>query len=428
LLEVQPGGLLNQRRDSGRGARLSVLHVQRQLRADEHGIQALSGQHRLDASVAQRPGGNPAASDRNGDCSEANALQPRQRRQMPALGYESAPDDAECQLTTSDAHQVRQRPWGKRSALTRGHAIAQCATPCDDQAVAPPSVSVIIPAYRAQATLPLVLRSLETHVVGRDREVILVDSTEATDGMHPLAQDWPWVRVVSIPRRMLPGRARNLGASLSRGDLLAFLDADTIPEPGWLDELEHALGPGVEMVSGAVLDGTPDNSWGTVGYMLEFLEWVPERSLPLGHAVGCNLLIRRAAFERAGGFPEDLWPGEDTVFSVPFAANGTLAFAPRAQVTHMNRVGRRAVLTHQRRLGASWVGVCARVSVPGSALAVPHLAPVAVLGRFYSIVKQLLRYPSATRRLAWHAPLLVAGLVAWGVGVWRASGAQRLES
>jgi cellulose synthase/poly-beta-1,6-N-acetylglucosamine synthase-like glycosyltransferase len=227
---------------------------------------------------------------------------------------------------------------------------------------------------------------------------------------------------------MLPGRARNLGASVSRGDLLAFLDADTIPEPGWLDELERALTPGVEMVSGAILDGTPDSAWGTVGYMLEFLEWVPERRLPPGHAAGCNLLMRRAAFERAGGFPEDLWPGEDTVFSVPFAANGTLAFAPHARVTHMNRVGRRAVLTHQRRLGASWVGVCARVSVPGSALAVPYLAPVAVLGRFYSIVKQLLRYPSATRRLAWHAPLLVAGLVAWGVGVWRASGAQRPES
>jgi hypothetical protein len=263
--------------------------------------------------------------------------------------------------------------------------------------------------------------------VGKDREVVLVDSTGAANGMR-LEQEWPWVRVLSVAQRMLPGRARNLGASIARGDLLAFLDADSIPEPGWLDELERALAPGVELVAGAVLDGTPNSPWGTVGYMLEFLEWVPERGKPLGHAAGCNLLIRRTVFEQAGGFPEDLWPGEDTVFSVPFAANGTLAFAPRAQVTHINRVGPRAMLAHQRRLGASWVGVCARVSLPGRELAVPHLAPVAVLGRLYAVIKQLRRYPTVTRRLARHGPLLTAGLVAWGVGVARPSGTQRPET
>jgi GT2 family glycosyltransferase len=286
---------------------------------------------------------------------------------------------------------------------------------------------VIIPAYRAQATLPLVLRALEPQVVGRGREVVLVDSACAS-GETRLEQQWPWIRALPLAHRALPGRARNLGASLAGGELLAFLDADTVPEPGWLDELERALAPGVEMVAGAVLDGTPNSAWGTVGYMLEFLEWVPERGIPLGHAPGCNLLIRRAVFERTGGFPEDMWPGEDTVFSVPFAAKGTLVFAPRAQVTHLNRVRPRAVLAHQRRLGASWVEVCTRVALPGRRLAGPHLAPVAVLGRVYSLIRQLRRYPAASRRLLRHGPLVVAALVAWGVGVSRPSRAQRLES
>ena len=211
---------------------------------------------------------------------------------------------------------------------------------------------------------------------------------------------------------------------LSRGDLLAFLDADTIPAPGWLDELERALSPGVEMVSGAVLDGTPNSPWGTVGYMLEFLEWVPERRLPLGHAVrvqpACATGGVRACRRLSGG--PVAGRGHRIQRSLRRQRHPDLRAASAGDT--LNRVGRRAMLTHQRRLGASWVGVCARVSVPGRALAVPHLAPVAVLGRFYSIVKQLLRYPSAPRRLAWHAPLIVAGLAAWGVGVWRASGAQ----
>jgi len=219
-----------------------------------------------------------------------------------------------------------------------------------------------------------------------------------------------------------------LGVSSTRGDLLAFLDADTVPEPGWLDELEGGLTPGIELVAGAVLNGTPNSSWGTAAYMLEFLEWVPDRTIPIGHAAGCNMLIRRATFEQRGGFPEDLWPGEDTVFSVPFAADGTLAFAPRAQVRHLNRTCRGDVLAHQRRLGASWVGVCARVTVPGSRLGVPHFALPAVVGRFYSLIRQLRRHRVGTPpRLARHGPLLVSGLLAWGIGVLRPAVAQRAE-
>ncbi len=280
--------------------------------------------------------------------------------------------------------------------------------------------SVIIPSYEAQATLPLVLEALAPQVAGEEREVVLVDSTGADDGTA-IRQQWPSVQVVTVPHRMLPGGARNLGASLAHGELLAFLDADTVPQPGWLDELERALSPEIEMVAGAVLDGTPDDPWGTVAYMLEFLEWVPERRSPLRHAAGCNLLIRRSAYELAGGFPEDLWPAEDTVLSAPFAARGTLKFAPRAQVRHLNRVRRREVLAHQRRLGASWVHACARVALPGRHLATSALAPAAVAGRLWSMVRQLNRQPGSFRRIARHGPRVTAGLVAWGAGVFRPS-------
>jgi hypothetical protein len=280
--------------------------------------------------------------------------------------------------------------------------------------------TVIIPSYEAQATLPLVLEALAPQVVGEEREVVLVDSTGVDDGT-PLRRRWPWVRVVAVPHRLLPGGARNLGASLANGELLAFLDADTVPQPGWLDELEHALSPDVEMVGGAVLDGTPEDPWGTVAYMLEFLEWVPERRVPLRHAAGCNLLIRRGTFERVGGFPEDLWPGEDTVLSAPFAARGALRFAPRAQVRHLNRVGRREVLAHQRRLGASWVHACARVSLPGRRLATSALAPAAVAGRLWSLSRQVSRQPGSSRRMARHGPRVAVGLAAWGAGMFRPS-------
>jgi GT2 family glycosyltransferase len=283
-----------------------------------------------------------------------------------------------------------------------------------------PNVSVIIPAFRAQRTLAVVLEALEAQVAMSDREVVLIDSGGAAyDSAAVVQRKCSWLRVISSPERMLPGQARNLGVSVAHGELLAFLDADTIPQLGWLDALEGALGPGVEMVAGAVLDGTPHDHWGSIGYILEFMEWLPERRAPLSHAAGCNLLVRRASLERVGGFPEDMWPGEDTVLTAPFAARGTLVYAPAAQVIHLNRVSRREVLTHQRRLGASWVQVCARVPMRGNRLAVPRLAPIAVAGRILSLIRQSRCQPGATRRLVSQFPLLLVGLMAWGAGVLR---------
>lgn len=287
-----------------------------------------------------------------------------------------------------------------------------------------PRLSVVIPAYRAERTLPRVLKALAPQVDRPDREVVVVDSTGGQTAAH-LERAWPWLRAVGLPDRTLPGRARNLGVSVTRGELLAFLDADTVPEPDWLDELERALGPGAEAVGGAILDGTPGEPWGSVGYTLEFLEWLPSRRPPIGHAASCNLLIRRDVLERAGGFPEDLWPGEDTVLTVPLAQRGTLAFAPRAKVTHLNRTERRAVLAHQRRLGASFVELCDREPVRGARLAVPHLAPLAVLARFASLVFQLLRGPEQGRGAMRQLPRLACGLLAWGTGV---AGAGRRSS
>ena len=282
---------------------------------------------------------------------------------------------------------------------------------------------MIIPAYRAGTTLPLVLRALEPQVAAEDREVLLIDSTgEAGEARQSVS--WPWLREVHLPERVLPGRARNLGASLARGELLAFLDADAVPAADWLDQLTCAISPEIEMVVGAVLDGTPDDRWGTVAYMLEFLDWLPDQQRTPRYGASCNLLVRRSAFERAGGFPEDLWPGEDTVFSAPFGVSGTLLFTPDARVVHLNRVGRRAVLSHQRRLGAAWVEVCTRVPLRSSRLTRPSLVPVAIAMRVWITTRRLLGQPGGPRRVIKHGVRLIIGSLAWGVGAASASRAR----
>lgn len=200
---------------------------------------------------------------------------------------------------------------------------------------------------------------------------------------------------------------------------MAFLDADAIPYPDWLDELERALVPGIDAVGGSVLNGTPRSGVGTAGYLLEFADWRPSAEPPLLHAVTCNLAVRRHTFDGPGGFVEHVFPGEDTIFTFPLAQQGRLAFAPAARVRHLNRTALREYLRHQYRLGISFAHVCAHVDFPHRAMARPALAPLGVPFRLAALGRRLLRHPHEARQALVLLPILIPGLVAWSAGLAR---------
>jgi len=282
-------------------------------------------------------------------------------------------------------------------------------------------ISVVIPAFDAWATLPGVLDALEPQVDRVDREAILVESG-AGGRAGEMARGRPWLQVVSLADRTLPGRSRNIGASRASGGVLAFLDADAVPCRNWLDLLERSLsdsGGGVVAVAGAILNANPWNPIAVAGHLLEFSDWSPGRRPELTHGASCNFLVTRAALEQAGGFPEDVFPGEDTILSFRLAATGRLLFAPAATVRHFTRTGPIEFLRHQQRLGAAYGVVCRAVAFPHPAMARPSLAPLGVPFRLAALGRRLARHPREAVTAVVVLPLLVAGLVAWAWGVAR---------
>jgi len=278
-----------------------------------------------------------------------------------------------------------------------------------------PRLSVVIPSYRAEATLARVLTAVGPQVRGRAREVIVVDSSADGSAARVCAR-FPWVRLIELDERTLPGRARNIGALAAESDRLAFLDADVVPEEGCLDALERRLVPGVDLVVGAVCNGTPRSPTGTAGYLLEFLDFAPFRRTPPKHGVGCALLVRRSAFDRVGGFPEDLWPAEDTVFSLRVTECSPLEFVTTARVAHLNRRGLRPYLAHQRVLGASFALASKHAALPGSRFAAPPFVFVAGALRLASLALRLRHHPRAALAAFALVPWLVLGLAAWNLG------------
>lgn len=86
-----------------------------------------------------------------------------------------------------------------------------------------PAVSVIIPAYNAEAFLGRAIRSVETQTF-RDFELVVVDDG-STDGTADVARSFDSVRYVRGPHQGEAG-TRNLGLAEAKSELVAFVDAD----------------------------------------------------------------------------------------------------------------------------------------------------------------------------------------------------------
>lgn len=98
-------------------------------------------------------------------------------------------------------------------------------------------ISIIIPVYNEAATIGNCLRSLQQQTI-QDFEIIVVDDG-STDQTHAIIKDTKINHNLDLllQKHQGPGKARNLGASKARGEILVFVDADMKFEPDFLEKL-----------------------------------------------------------------------------------------------------------------------------------------------------------------------------------------------
>jgi glycosyltransferase involved in cell wall biosynthesis len=283
-----------------------------------------------------------------------------------------------------------------------------------------PSLSVIVPAYRAEATLGRCVEAILGQRTDAAFEVIVVASADTAATLPRLTPD-DRLRVIEHVPRVSAAAARNLGVREATGAALAFTDADVVVPATWLDALVAASDGLTSVVAGSVENGTPDSAAGTSEYLVQFLDLVPGRPVAsVDHGATCNLLVPRARWRDYGPFPEDLGGGEDTLLTQAAHRDGRLIFAPEAAVVHLNRTTVRAVLGHQWEFGRFTARLARRSPELryGWLQRSPLLAPVAVIARLVSLAWRSTAWlPGQSGRLVKLSPLLAAALVAWGAGL-----------
>jgi GT2 family glycosyltransferase len=228
--------------------------------------------------------------------------------------------------------------------------------------------SVVVPTNFARpAELRRCLKTL-AELDHPDYEVIVVDNRPA--GAPPA--DIEGARVVREPR---PGAsaARNRGASVATGEIIAFTDDDVQAHPGWLSALgsRFARQPHISAVTGLVVPleletqaqilfeqsgNGPDRGYAPLTFERagrfrvrrrderSGLEEVRSLYLTGEFGLGANMAFRTAVLQASGGFDEALGPGlpthsgEDLALFVELLTAGhQLGYEPTAIIEHQHR-------------------------------------------------------------------------------------------
>ncbi|MHB8244154.1 MAG: mycofactocin biosynthesis glycosyltransferase MftF [Acidimicrobiales bacterium] len=301
-------------------------------------------------------------------------------------------------------------------ALTRDLLDRGFAHPViEDRLGSLPDVDVVVPIYGSSGTLQGCLEALSgLNVTVIDDASPNGEALRAVASAHGMA-------IERQSRNRGPATARNTGLKAARTELVAFVDADCRPQPGWLGRLiPHFDDPQVAAVAPRILPAPGSRSllarYEATQSALD-MGSLSESVRPggrLGFVPSATLVVRRELVLRHL-FDEDLRFGEDVDLVWRLTEGGWLVrYEPSATVWH-----------EQRRPPSAWIGRRYAYGSSAGALALRHpgrLAPVRVSS--WSVVSILLagaRHPIsglATAGVA--AALLQRRLAPLGVEPWMA--------
>ncbi|MBN1869507.1 MAG: glycosyltransferase [Candidatus Omnitrophica bacterium] len=195
-----------------------------------------------------------------------------------------------------------------------------------------PVVSIIIPAYNAEQYIEKCLRSLQQLDYPKDKYEVIVIDNGSSDGTVKIVQHYStqlWVEKGNI------SSLRNSGAKKSKGDILAFLDADCVAPSHWLREgirlLENktigAVGSWYQLpVNTTLVERVWDLHMSSRREKIGDINWVPSG----------NLIMTKSVFYSIGGFEEDLKTSEDVDLCQRVRKQGLSVYAhPRLAVEHL---------------------------------------------------------------------------------------------
>ena len=195
-------------------------------------------------------------------------------------------------------------------------------------------ISVIIPCRNGAQTVAEAVRSAQAQTL-TPAEVIVVDDVSTDD--TAIVAERAGARVIRNAARRNAGGSRNAGIDAATGQVLAFLDADAVASPRWLELAVEVLNGDARIagVGGRIMNGRA-SVYGKLDYYMNHSEWIAANGAGEKANVPTMAIVYRRSSVEGLRFPESN-SGEDTAFAVAVTARGgTLWFDPRITVMHQH--------------------------------------------------------------------------------------------
>ncbi len=223
-----------------------------------------------------------------------------------------------------------------------------------------PELSIVILNWNTRELLAQCIDEIVRHIGNITHEVVVVDNASTDGSQGLLAERFAWVHLIQNTDNVGFARANNRGMRESRGTNLLLLNTDAFVQANSLQAMLHVLQtqPRAGIVGAHLLnaDGSFQASHTPFPSLLqEFLilsglgrilrgprypSRGPEENIgpqQVDYVEGAALLVRRAAFEKAGGLDEGFFMYAEEVdwCYMMKQAGWQVWYAPEAKITHL---------------------------------------------------------------------------------------------
>jgi glycosyltransferase involved in cell wall biosynthesis len=182
-------------------------------------------------------------------------------------------------------------------------------------------VSVIVPAYNEEKYIERCLESVLAQDQSPEFEVIVVDNGSSDKTGLIVRMRFPQVKLISEPKKGVVF-ARNRGAKEAQGEILFFVDADVVLPRRHIKNVMNKFKDDQKLVALSGPYAFEGNFYLKFITLFSYLflalpaEYLINRLLGLAASgIAGNLAVRKEAFEKIGGFNEEIaFYGDDTDF------------------------------------------------------------------------------------------------------------------
>ncbi|MCG2590430.1 glycosyltransferase [Rhodohalobacter sulfatireducens] len=213
-----------------------------------------------------------------------------------------------------------------------------------------PFVSVIIPFYNNQDEVIRIEEELRNQTYPSDKtELIFIDNGSEKPFSFPDSFLSRNILLEESKHLKSPYSARNRGIEQSKGEVIAFIDANSTPEANWLEEgISCLLTSKADLAGGKVLFDFQDQITGAK--IVDALTSINmERSIKeRGAAFTANLFVKKNVFNEMGLFEEGVRSGGDVRWTLKAKENGySISYCDQAVI---RKFARPADKLYQKRI------------------------------------------------------------------------------